>query len=199
MGVGGGIALKENDHSITIDPLMAAAAKRAAASTLTQVSQNGIMQPYPETGAYFLEIPTDSAGATVTAIALPFTDSPAIYVNQMIPLNYDFTKDAQVTFTFNIPMAIQLANVGKTATFSLGVELPTGKLQTKSLTLTLSNIESSINTISATYKVLGRSTRRIRQGSSPLVKFVFTRINTEINNIEGDLNLLGFQVEYKQN
>lgn len=106
MGVGGDSNSQEKEDILTIDPLMTAAA-RAAATSLAAANQvdnlisvdMGSILPVDDSGAKLVPILVN--GYQLSTIDFPNnTLTPQAYVTQSVPADFDFTKGAQVIFTF---------------------------------------------------------------------------------------------------
>lgn len=211
IGIGGDGSFNEkgrplfNEKECPLKGQTAAATQRRAAEKVnisTQVIEKGTIQPFVDSGAYFElkrdVVVTPGGAVDLPVIVLPSSGSPALYVNQIIPQNFDFTKPATIICTFQASSLLQLNNSPK-ARFKLGilVQTPRGLItKEKDLELTLSQTSASINTWSLQFTVPPSLRRRLAQGINPLVRFTLTRYNGQPDNFTGDLEFMGYQVEY---
>lgn len=167
IGIGGYNTIKENERSLKINPLMAAAARRAATAKkagqvdqVTNVTDDGIIQPVVDSGAGFASIFVN--GYPTTTIDFPSIGSPEAYVTQTVPEDFDIKKDATVIFT--LITTSSLLPITGNATFNLTLNHRGGFVKSRShILLGVSSTEpvTSGNAQVNTYKLTLPFLRRL--------------------------------------
>lgn len=200
-GVGGDGDFNESGHTTTINSLMSATNPTVAVKTVTTVTnvvKDGSIHPYTDTTANFVDLPAGRDGTQITTIVFPFPsfEEPGIYVQQTLPLDYDFTKDAKVTFTFIVnPYGAMDLSPG-TARFDIGVSSLGQQSDQVIKNAIVQKITPTRNkAYSLSYIVKARANRRLLQ-DSPVLIFKLWRNNTNLDNFLGNLYLSAFQVSY---